>query len=84
MKHIKTIAQLKKLAKQTQGNDPFECAIVLGGGIAMSRKSIIFYQGIFNIYNCIDETEQDLTEKQLMDKKYTNIGEALRKGCLVY
>lgn len=36
----------------------------------------------FFIINFIDDTEQELTESQLMDRGYTNIGYAMSKGAL--
>ena len=36
----------------------------------------------FYIHNLIDDTEQVLTEKQLMDKSWTNIGYAMTQGAL--
>lgn len=36
----------------------------------------------FVICNYIDGTEQLLTEKQIMDQEYTNIGYAMTKGAL--
>ena len=36
----------------------------------------------FFVFNLIDDTEQVLTEKQLMDPGYTNIGCAMTKGAL--
>lgn len=53
-----------------------------------SRKYIYYNpegkkKPVFNITNCIDDSEQNLTEKQLMDDKYTHIGVAIAKNCLV-
>ena len=36
----------------------------------------------FYVTNEIDGTEQELTEQQLMDRTYTNIGYALQHGAL--
>ena len=36
----------------------------------------------FHVTNEIDGTEQELTEQQLMDRTYTNIGYALEHGAL--
>lgn len=36
----------------------------------------------FYVTNEIDDTEQELTEQQLMDRTYTNIGYALQHGAL--
>jgi len=37
---------------------------------------------MFFIHNFIDETEQELTEYQLIDRKWTNLGYAMTKGAL--
>jgi len=52
----------------------------LNGGV-VSRKLIQWdeEEKTFWVLNCIDDTEQTLTEKQMMDKEYTLIGEAIRK-----
>jgi hypothetical protein len=80
MKKIKSIAELKKLAN----NKIIEVSILLNGGLK-STKSIMFWKktGKFMIENYIDNSPQSLTEKQLSDKKYTNIGEAIKKGALI-
>jgi hypothetical protein len=36
----------------------------------------------FLIRNHIDDTKQELTEQQIMDRGYTNIGYAMTKGAL--
>jgi len=35
------------------------------------------------VLNLIDDSEQELTEAQILDSSYTNIGEAMRKGALI-
>jgi hypothetical protein len=37
---------------------------------------------VFNVINFIDGSEQILTEKQLMDQGWTNIGHAISSGWL--
>ena len=78
-KRIKTIEQLKHLAK-----DGLECFILLNGGLRSSKY--ISYNpddNSFYVLNYIDDTEQELTETQLLDKSYTNIAEAMKKGALI-
>lgn len=36
------------------------------------------------IYNEIDDSEDTLTSEQMMDNQYTNIGDAINKGCFYY
>ena len=63
-----------------------EYRIVLNGGL-FSKKRIEIYSTKkgqkFWIVNWIDGSEQRLTEKQLMDPNWTNIGLALQKGALI-
>jgi len=73
MTKIKSIKHLKELSK---GND-IECFISLNGGIR-SSKDIYFNDKKFEIRNCIDDTQQELTEKELHTE--SNIGEAIDKG----
>lgn len=77
---IMTMEKLKELASHEDG---LECSIILKGGM-ISRKKINFDGEIFYIFNYIDESEQELTEIELMDKSKTNIGEALKNSSLVY
>lgn len=61
--------------------------IALGGtaGAIFSAKTITYDKKIkkYCVINWIDETAQELTEKELMDNKLTHIGEALKKNCLI-
>jgi len=78
-KRIKTIEQLKELAK-----NGLDCFILLNGGLR-SSKHIRFHpdDNSFYVFNLIDDSEQELTETQILDSAYTNIGEAMKKGALI-
>jgi len=78
---IRTIEQLKVLAKAENGLD---CFILLNGGLRSSKY--IRYQAddnSFYVMNFIDGSEQELTERQILDSAYSNIGEAMKKGALI-
>ena len=78
-RRIKTIGQLKELAKKG-----LDCFILLNGGLR-SSKHIRYYpdDNSFYVLNLIDDSEQELTESQILDSAYTNIGEAMKKGALI-
>lgn len=78
-KRIRNIKQLKELAK-----DGLECFILLNGGLR-SSKYISYHpeDNSFYVLNYIDDSEQELTESQILDSEYTNIGEAMQKGALI-
>jgi len=78
-KRIRTIEQLKELAR-----NGLECFILLNGGLR-SSKYIRFCSedNSFYVLNYIDDTEQKLTESQILDSEYTNIGEAISEGALI-
>jgi len=78
-RRIKTIEQLKELAK-----DGLDCFILLNGGLR-SSKHIRYYpdDNSFYVLNLIDDSEQELTEAQILDSSYTNISEAMKKGALI-
>ena len=63
----------------------YEFLLQLGGGIAFSRKDIFYDTKTkkYEIFNYIDDTEQKLTEKQLMNQKITNIGLGIKRRCLI-
>lgn len=79
-KQIKTIEELKR---EAQGEQDTEFFILLRSYLRSSKR-IIWDEDDkrFYIINFIDDTEQVLTEAQLMDKSYTNIGYAMTKGAL--
>lgn len=74
-KLIISLDELKKEAKEAS-----EFLIQLRGGV-VSRKVIQWDEDAnkFWILNCIDDTEQCLTEKQIINDKYSLIGEAIMK-----
>ena len=78
---IRTIEQLKELAR---GENGLDCFILLNGGLR-SSKYIRYYpeENSFYVLNFIDGSEQELTESQILDSAYTNIGEAMKKGALI-
>jgi hypothetical protein len=80
-RRIRTIEQLKELA---QNEDGLDCFILLNGGLR-SSKHIRYYpeDKSFYVLNLIDDSEQELTENQIFDKAYTNIGQAMKKGALI-
>jgi hypothetical protein len=75
---ITSIEQLK--AEAEHGAELF---ILLNHGFR-SSKDIAWdaEANRFHIFNHIDHTEQHLTERQLMDRGFTNIGYAMKKGAL--
>ena len=78
-RRIRKIEQLKELAK-----DGLDCFILLNGGLRSSKY--IRYcpdDNSFYVLNLIDDSEQELTESQILDSEYTNIGEAMKKGALI-
>jgi len=78
-RRIKTIEQLKELAK-----NGLDCFILLNGGLR-SSKHIRYYpdDNSFYVLNLIDDSEQELTEAQILDSGYSNISEAMEKGALI-
>ena len=82
-KHVRItcVQQLKKLAQRDCGLD---CFILLYAGLR-SSKYIEYYPDdkSFYILNFIDGSEQQLTENQILDSTFTNIGEAMKNGTLI-
>jgi len=79
MKKIESIEQLKKLANNDNGID---CFISLAGGMARSSKVIKYTpeDKIFYVINEIDNSEQELNEKQLKTK--SNIALAIENSAM--
>ena len=78
-RRIKTIAQLKEMAK-----NGLECFLLLNGGLRSSK--FIRYNtddNSFYVFNYIDDSEDVLTEAQILDKNFSNIAEAMEKGALI-
>ena len=77
-KKIESIEELKTLTK-----NGCDCFILLNGNLRSSKHVWFDEEGKqFEVINMIDGSEQCLSEKQIMDKDYTNIGDAIRKGAL--
>jgi len=79
-KKITSMEQLKREAKDQWDGEFF---ILLKGNLRSSKRIVWDEEEKrFFIINFIDDSEQELTEAQLMDKGYTNIGYAMSKGAL--
>ena len=80
-RRIRKIEQLKELASDENGLD---CFILLNGGLR-SSKHVRYYpdDNSFYVLNLIDDSEQELTEAQILSSDYSNIGEAMKKGALI-
>ncbi len=78
-RRVRTIDQLKELAK-----NGLDCFILLNGGLRSSKHIRYYSDGnSFYVLNLIDDSEQELTEAQILDSGYSNIGEAMKKGALI-
>lgn len=79
-KPITSMAQLKKESNNPEAAEFF----ILLRSYLRSSKRIVWEEGqkMFFIINYIDDSEQELNEEQLMDRRYTNIGYAMTKGAL--
>jgi len=77
LKSLETIKQ-----KSIKTGNGLDCFIALAGGLMRSSKNIYWNGKKYKILNEIDGTTQNLTEKQIFDERYTNIGKALKVGAL--
>jgi hypothetical protein len=79
----KKITSMEQLKKEAKGQWDAEFFILLKGNLRSSKRIVWEEEEKqFFIINFIDDSEQELTEVQLMDKGYTNIGYAMTKGAL--
>ena len=79
----KRITSLEQLKKEARGDQNAEFFILLNGYLRSSKRIVWDEEEKqFFIFNYIDDTEQVLTEAQLMDKGFTNIGFAMTRGAL--
>ncbi len=79
----KQITNMEQLKKEAMDEDDADFFILLRGYLRSSKR-IVWEEDEkrFFIINFIDDTEQELTEAQLMDRGYTNIGFAMTQGAL--
>lgn len=75
------IRTTRELIELITSKSPDRFVMLLNYGL-QSVKQIQYdtKRKIFWVYNEIDDTEQILTSGQLMSRKYTNIGRAMRAG----
>ena len=79
----KQITSMEQLKKEARGYQDAEFFILLTGNLRSSKRiAWEEEEKRFFITNYIDTFEQELTEEQLMDRRYTNIGFAMVKGAL--
>ena len=79
----KQITSMEQLKKEARGEQDVEFFILLKGYLRSSKRIMWDEEEErFFIINFIDETEQELSEAQLMDRDYTNIGYAMTNGAL--
>lgn len=79
MIQVKSISQLNDILSDKKVH---EFRTILNGGM-FSRKDMNKKRGYYHITNHIDDSKQKLTEEQLTDLEYTNIGMSIKKGALV-
>lgn len=82
MKHIRTIEELKQLAKSNEQKNGAEIFIALNA-FARSSKQVVYHPSTktFDIYNEIDDSfQEDLSEEDLSTE--TLIVEAIKKNAL--
>lgn len=86
---VKSLEHLKTILKEND-NGTLECFIETNGG-GKSWKTITYSpqcdrhgNNKFEILNEIDETRQVLTEKNLFNEKFTNIGKAIENGSFIF
>ena len=78
---VKSLKHLKNILAKGRG----DFFIVLNYGCRSSKT--LWYEhkeDVFSVINWIDDSEQQLSSKQMMDGKHTNIGEAIKKAALYY
>jgi hypothetical protein len=79
----KRITSLEELKMEAQGEQDVEFFILLNCNLRSSKRIVWDEEDKrFYIFNYLDDTEQALTEAQLLDREYTNIGYAMTRGAL--
>jgi len=75
---IESLESLKRLGSRPEG---VECFIMLNSGLR-SSKFINMVGNSFYVFNDIDDSEQYLSEEEIMNEQFNLIGEAIKKGAL--
>ena len=79
----KRITSLDELKREAQGEQDVEFFILLNCNLRTSKRIDWDEEDKrLYIFNYLDDTEQELTEAQLMNREYTNIGYAMTRGAL--
>ena len=81
MKKVESIDDLAEILKDGETKEFF---IQLNYGVRSSKYIALLETKRFWVWNLVDDSEQRLTRKQLMDPNKTNIGLAIEKGALYY
>lgn len=76
-KQVKSVDQLKTILADGETKDFF---ILLNFGLRSSKAISFDGDNTFYVLNEIDDTEQELTEQELMNSDITNIGKAINNG----
>lgn len=76
MTKVLSVAHLREMV-QAGHHDFF---IALNFGMRSSKTVNIDEDGTFYIINEIDDTEDVMTEEDLMDERITNVGKAIKLG----
>lgn len=79
MKKPLTVKQFNKILSD---NKPHDFAIALSFGLYSVKTVTLFKNGVYKIYNHIDETTQKLAEYQIANGQYNNISKAIDKKAL--
>ena len=79
-KRINNIEELNQALMEER----FEFFILLGGGLLRSSKHIEFASedNTYYVFHAIDGSEETLTSEEMMDEEKSNIGKAMKQGCL--
>ena len=77
MVQVKSINHLKEILND---GDTKGFIIQLNYGLRSSKCVSYDGENTFYVLNLIDDTEQELTEAQLMDENLTNIGKDIKQG----
>jgi len=80
---VDSIQLLKDILSGDDENHEF---FLIVGGCMRSDKVMTYFSvdNTFFVINEIDDTEQILTEEQLMDENYTNIGKGIAAGAFYF